>query len=637
MGELKTMVQYFYYTCSNFPHRPAQRFNKKLFDDNNGMFTYAELKERVEDIACALMKIGFPYKGRAAIMAPTNYMWTQVDIAIACAGGVSITIYPTLSDSEVTYIMKDSKCSVMFVGNKEELDQVKRIWKQLKNLKTVIVMDIAFKGDNKKVYGIKDCIDMGREWRKSPINYKKYNKRKDSITLDDWFTILYTSGTTGQGKGVVITHWTASSRLEGTVRYFKEYDFDVNENDVTLCYLPLSHVFDRGSCQWLALTKGSLICYADKPATLIEDMQKYNPTWINCVPRLYEKIYITMQQAMAESRLKKKLFDWAVGVGMQALEYRKDSNGCYNMHPKFDLKSRLPFGLKIKYGIADKLFAKVRSLFGDRFHHSFSASAAISPDLLKFYYALGIAVVEGYGSTESFNAAVLNPITACKPGYMGKEANGSKCRVAADGELELSGAGIFKGYLNKPKETKEAFTNDGWFKTGDVVEMTPDGYIKFVERKKGIICTSIGKNVAPAKLENLFSTSSWIEQIFLVGDEKPFISALIVPNFANFIALFEREGIAYDESKLVYENIGGMQICTKVGDDFINNKRLQELIDNDVNEANKKLEKFEEIKRYTILDQRFTESNGMVTPTQKAKRRVIIHVYKDVIEKMYGK
>jgi long-chain acyl-CoA synthetase len=635
MGELKTMVQYFYDTCIKFPQRPAQRFNKELFDDNNGMFTYAELKDRVEDIACALMKIGFPYKGRAAIMAPTNYMWTQVDIAIACAGGVSITIYPTLSDSEVTYIMKDSKCTVMFVGNKEELDQVKRIWKQLKNLKTVIVMDIAFKGDNKKVYGIKDFIAMGREWRKSPANYKKYNKRKDSITLDDWFTILYTSGTTGQGKGVIITHWTASSRLEGTVNYFQKYDFDVNENDVTLCYLPLSHVFDRGSCQWLALTKGSLICYADKPATLIEDMQKYNPTWINCVPRLYEKIYITMQQAMAESSLKKKLFDWAVGVGMQALEYRKDSNGCYNMHPNFDLKSKLPLGLKIKYAIADKLFAKVRGLFGNRFHHSFSASAAISPDLLKFYYALGIAVVEGYGSTESFNAAVLNPITACKPGCMGKEANGSKCRVAADGELELSGAGIFKGYLNKPKETKEAFTRDGWFKTGDVVELTPDGYIKFIERKKGIICTSIGKNVAPAKLENLFSTSSWVEQIFLVGDEKPFITALIVPNFANFMALFKREGIAYDESKLVYENIGGMQICTKVGDDFINNKRLQELIDNEVKEANKKLEKFEEIKRYTILNQRFTESNGMITPTQKAKRRVIIHVYKDVIEKMY--
>jgi long-chain acyl-CoA synthetase len=424
--------------------------------------------------------------------------------------------------------------------------------------------------------------------------------------------------------------------LEGTTEYFQRYNFDVNENDVTLCYLPLSHVFDRGSCQWLAINKGSLICYADKPATLIEDMQKYNPTWINCVPRLYEKIYITMQQQMAENPLQKKLFNWALNVGLQALKYREDENGCYNMHPNFDLKSRLPLGLKIQYSIADKIFAKVRGLFGKRFHHSFSASAAISPDLLRFYYALGLAVIEGYGSTESFNAAILNPITACKPGYMGKEANGSKCRVSKDGELELSGAGIFKGYLNKPKETKETFTRDGWFKTGDIVELSSDGYFKFIERKKGIICTSIGKNVAPAKIENLFSTSNWVEQIFLVGDEKPFITALIVPNFANFMALFKREGITYDESKLVYEDVGGMQLCVQVGDDFINNYRLKELIDKDVKEANKHLEKFEQIKNYTILNQRFTESNGMLTPTQKTKKRVIVEVFKDEINKMYA-
>lgn len=325
-----------------------------------------------------------------------------------------------------------------------------------------------------------------------------------------------------------------------------------------------------------------------------------------------------------------------MNVGLQALKYREDENGCYNMHPNFDLKSRLPLGLKIQYSIADKIFAKVRGLFGKRFHHSFSASAAISPDLLRFYYALGLAVIEGYGSTESFNAAILNPITACKPGYMGKEANGSKCRVSKDGELELSGAGIFKGYLNKPKETKETFTRDGWFKTGDIVELSSDGYFKFIERKKGIICTSIGKNVAPAKIENLFSTSNWVEQIFLVGDEKPFITALIVPNFANFMALFKREGITYDESKLVYEDVGGMQLCVQVGDDFINNYRLKELIDKDVKEANKHLEKFEQIKNYTILNQRFTESNGMLTPTQKTKKRVIVEVFKDEINKMYA-
>lgn len=302
---------------------------------------------------------------------------------------------------------------------------------------------------------------------------------------------------------------------------------------------------------------------------------------------------------------------------------------------EFDLKSKLPLGLRIKYSIADKLFAKVRELFGNRMRFAFSASAGISPDLLKFFYIVGVPVLEGYGLTETTSAVTYNPMLAAKPGSVGPEANGSRVRLAPDGEIEVSGAGVFVGYLNKPEETKEVFTEDGWFKTGDIGVIDENGYYRIVDRKKAIICLAIGKNVAPAKIENLFATSIAVEQVFMIGDERNYMSALIVPNFAYFMELFDREGISYDKSKVVYAEINGAQICVEVGEDFINQPRLQEIIKQTVDEVNSRLEEFELIKQYTVIKRRFTEENGELTPTQKAKKRVIIEHYADVIEDMY--
>jgi long-chain acyl-CoA synthetase len=354
------------------------------------------------------------------------------------------------------------------------------------------------------------------------------------------------------------------------------------------------------------------------------------------VPRLYEKIYITFQQQLGSSPAKKKLFDWAMKVGMKALQYRDDGMGRYNMHPDFDLKSKLPPLLKLKFTVADKLFAKVRALFGNRFRYSFSASAGISEDLLRFFYAMGFPVIEGYGSTESFNACILNPITACKPGFVGKDANGSKSRVADDGELEISGAGIFKGYLNRPEENEEVFTEDGWFKTGDLVVKDDGGYVKIVDRKKAIICTATGKNVAPAKLENLFSTSPVIEQVFFIGDERNFITALLVPNFNYFTDLYDKKDISYNKTLCKWSSATGAEICYSVGNDFVDTDVLKEMIEDEVQKANKWLERFEQIKKYAVLTERFTEENGMLTPTQKAKKRVILEAYADRIDALYA-
>ncbi|TAL35497.1 MAG: long-chain fatty acid--CoA ligase [Spirochaetes bacterium] len=633
--QLKTVPQYFKETCDRFPERDAQRFNPKLYKgDGGGSFTYAGLRERVERLASGMLSLGLEAREKVAIMSASSPYWTHADMAISNSGATSVTIYPTLSLGEVRYIINDSKSRFVFVDNESTLGVIRGGWDSMPSLEKVFVMDLDYRGDGAKVMGMGELAARGGEWMKT--GRAGYEARWKGVTLDDVFTILYTSGTTGQGKGVILTHWAAASRMEGTSEFMDRHRMMVTENDVTLCFLPLSHIFDRGSCQLLALCKGACIAYADKPGTLLADMQRYNPTWINCVPRLYEKIYVTFQQQMSASPVKKKLFDWALGVGAKALAYRKDANGCYNMALDFDLASRLPAGLRLKFRVADTLFAKVRALFGNRFRLSFSASAGIAPELLVFYYTLGLAVVEGYGSTESFNACVLNPLTACKPGYMGVNANGSYTRVAPDGELEISGAGLFKGYLNKPEEDAASFTADGWFMTGDLVRQDAAGYFKIVDRKKAIICTAVGKNIAPAKIENLFSTSTAVEQIFLVGDERNFITALIVPNFNYFIDTFKKANIPFDDSGIEWSTASGARICVRVGDDFVSVPLLVEAIARDVKEANGQLEGFEHIKKYTVLKSRFTEANGQLTPTQKAKKRVILEAYKDVIDGMYS-
>ncbi|HNY65536.1 MAG TPA: AMP-binding protein [Deltaproteobacteria bacterium] len=635
--DLKTVPEYFYQTCEQFPSRPAQRYSADLYQgDNNGRFTYDEMRGRVECIACGLMSLGMARQDRVALMSRTTPYWTQVDLAVASAAGVVVTIYSTLSAGEALYILKDSGSRYLFVDTEENLGKILEHKDELPGLEKIVVMDFSFErkeGSGELVISLWELMSRGKGWRKEHLDL--YRERVAGVKLDDWYTILYTSGTTGTGKGVILTHRCVSSRIEGVREFFSAHGMAITQDDVTLCYLPLSHIFERGSCELLAICQGASIAYADRPATLLQDMQRYNPTWINCVPRLYEKIYVSIQERVGKSPLRKKLFDLAVHAGRKALDYRRDHRGTYNMSPDYELEARLPLGLKIQFRLADRLFAQVRFLFGRRFRFAFSASAGISPDLLRFFYTLGLAVVEGYGSTETASACILNPITACKPGFVGIEACGSHARVAEDGELEVSGAGIFAGYLNLAGETAEAFTPDGWFKTGDIVKPDGYGYYRIVDRKKAIICTAVGKNIAPAKLENLFALSSVVEQVFFVGDERNYISALVVPNFGYFIDLFEKEGIPYDKGALRYSQIGGMSVCTQVGEDFVSQPRLKELIEHDVAEVNARLEDFEQVRRYTILTARFTEENGLLTPTQKTKKKAIIGNYRDIIEGMY--
>ncbi len=635
--ELPTVTRRFVEVSKEQPNKDFQLFNAALYNgDSNGKMTWGETFDRVENYACGLMSIGLGKQEMAGIMSSSGPYWTQADLALACANGVSVAIYPTLSLREVTYIINDSGSKFLFLRGDDVLEMVLSGLDKMPKLKTIIVMDREYKSTDSRIISLGDLEKTGIEWKKDKSNYDAYIERRDGVVLDDIYTILYTSGTTGQGKGVVLTHHNCSSRMNGVNEFFGYCGMEFKTEYTTLCFLPLAHIFDRGSCQGAAIFNGCTIAYADSPGTLLDDLQKYNPHWINCVPRLYEKIYIQLQQQMGEKGLKRKIFDWALKVGEEVFMQRFDpETETYNMGHDFDITGNLSFGMKIKFKIADKLFAKIRAVFGKNFKHSFSASASISPDLLKFFYIIGIRVSEGYGSTESFNACANMPLVACKPGSVGLESNGSRLRVSEIGELELKGAGIFKEYWNKPEETAESFTPDGWFKTGDKVEVDKFGYYKIVDRIKSIICLSNGKNVAPAKIESLFATSPYIEQMFIIGDERAVISSLIVPSFTYFKAKFDAEGIEYDKSQVVIDSSAGAPVVVKVGPDFIEKGNIRGLIAEEVEKANKELESFEQIKQYTVLSERFTEDNDMLTPTQKTKKRVILDVYEPEIEKMY--
>jgi long-chain acyl-CoA synthetase len=636
--ELPTVTKKFVENSQKYKDKDFQLFNPDLYNgDSNGKITWGETFDRVENYACGLMSIGLKKQDMAGIMSSSGPYWTHADLSLACVNGVSVAIYPTLSIKEVTYIINDSGSKFVFVRGENLVQMYVDNFAKMPKLKKIIVMDLEYKSSDDRIIGMKELEDAGKKWKEDKKNYNKYIERRDGVGREDIYTILYTSGTTGQGKGVVLTHDNCSARMYGVNEFFDYCGMGFKEEYVTLCFLPLAHIFDRGSCQNAAIFNGCTIAYADSPGTLLDDLQKYNPHWINCVPRLYEKIYIQLQKQMGDKGLKRKLFDWALKVGEKVFMERYDpETDSYNMGHDFDIKENLSLGMKIKFKIADKLFGKVRALFGANFKHSFSASASISPDLLKFFYIIGIRVSEGYGSTESFNACTNMPLKACRPGSVGLESNGSRLRVSEIGELEISGAGIFKRYWNKKEETDESFTKDGWFKTGDKVEVDKFGYYKIVDRIKSIICLSSGKNVAPAKIEGYFATSPNIEQVFTIGDERAVISALIIPNLTHFKEVFDKEGINYDKSKVVIDNSAGAPVVVKVGDDFLQMGKIKELIADEVEKAYAELDKHEQIKQHRIVPEKFTEDNGMLTPTQKLKKRVIVDVYAYLIEDMYS-
>lgn len=627
-----TLTKMFNDSVTRYGHNRCQWWRDE--SDTTKSLTYTEVGLKVKDMTGALIEMGIKKGDRLAIMAPNSPEWLWADFAILNAGGVTVTIYPTSSEHELTYIINDSGSKVVFVKDQDILQRVVSCIEYLPTIERIISLDSTVTIEHPLVMSIDEVVKKGAIYLAQ--NRTTYEERWNSVQPWDWSTIVYTSGTTGQSKGAVHTHQSIMAAIYRDVYNTKISGYTFSESDVCLSFLPLSHTYERQMGQMLQLFYGTTIAYCKKPSTIMEDIQIFKPSFFLSVPRIFERIFMTLREMASQTEQGREMFEKALEIGKKVIEYRANAYGAIDMGFDVDLTEGLPDEVKEQYLKVDELlFSRIRGMLGENFRICYSASAALSEDLCKAFLAMGIRINEGYGLTETCNSVIYNDLRSIKPGSVGKVAAGVEAKIAEDGELLVRGNNIFLKYINRPDDTKEAFTEDGYFKTGDIVEVDEAGFYRIVDRKKAIMVLDTGKKVPRAKVESPYSTSRYIEQIFVVGDDRKYLTALVVPKFALFINSFNEKGIEFDESKVIYQGEGTDRVCVQVGNDFIEQPLLKELIEAEIAEKNRFLEPHEQIKNWTILPRQFLLENDEITPTLKTKAKVIYENWAEVIEQLY--
>jgi long-chain acyl-CoA synthetase len=637
MSEGRTVQQRWYIqelTCPELIHRNALVFGEKRFqwwkkpDGTTESNTYSQVWQIVKELSNGLIESGIEKGDRAAIICHTVPQWMWADYSILCAGGVTVCIYPTLSEEEIKFILNDSGSKLVYVYDESLLIKVLNIRSEVPSLKKIVLMTGSAPANDAVITDLNKLRAKGVELLTRDRTV--FEKRWRSVEMLDMMTIVYTSGTTGMPKGAVHTHLSFNAAC---CRDLKQVP-PINENEVSLSFLPLSHTYERECGHGVSMMTASTIAYSS-PVTIVGDLQIFKPHFFMSVPRIYERIYMALKEQTSKSPVKKKLFEGAMKTGLEVVKKREDAKGFIDMREGVDYTENLGFWLKFKYKLFDKIiYSKVRNLLGGRYRFAFSAAGSLPADLCKTYMAMGIPIIEGYGATETWNAINLNWDYKLLPGSVGPLSIGVEGRIAEDGEWQVRGENLFSGYWNNPAATAEAFTADGFYKTGDIVEEISDGYIRIVDRKKGLMVLDTGKNVASNKIEGKFSLCKWVDTVVPVGSERKFISALVIPNLDAFVELFDKEKIPYNKDSVIRVT-DPMPMVVEVGRDFVEQGRFKELIDGDIQLVNKELEDYEKIKKYTVLTRRLTIQDGDMTPTLKVKRKTVLDKYKDTIDKMY--
>ncbi|MDP7474459.1 MAG: long-chain fatty acid--CoA ligase [Candidatus Marinimicrobia bacterium] len=563
--------------------------------------TYSEVKILVERFAAGLSSLGIQAGDKVAIQSTNCPRWAISDYAIACLGAVSVTVYPTLIPSQIKYILDDSDTVYVITENKEQTDKILSIINESDGLKGIIAMDDQ-SGPSSNIFSFSEILEQGDGY----ISENGFNVDESAKTArpEDLLTIIYTSGTTGDPKGVMLTHKNLVSNIKAT-----SLAVEVKESDVYLSFLPLSHSFERMSGHYTGFSKGGTTYYAEGVDTVADNMMEVKPTVVIAVPRLYEKIHAkVLDKVSGDPPLRQKIFWWGIDVGQKAAQYLT--------------RGQNPSGLLgIKFKIADKLvFSKLKEKVGGRLRCFISGGAPLSPEVGKFFASANIPILEGYGLTETSPVITCNREELFKFGTVGKPLEGVEVKIAEDGEILCRGDNVMKGYYNNPEATQEVLGDDGWFKTGDIGNFDDeDGYLQITDRKKSLLVTSGGKNIAPTPLELSLCLSKYIEQCLVIGDRRKFISALIVPSFEFLNAWAEKNNVPNDDRKV---------LCS--------HSSVLELFDQEVQNAMESFSRYERVKKFALLKSEWTIESGEITPKLSVKRKVVEKNYAEVIDHLYS-
>lgn len=559
--------------------------------------SHREIERRVRHAALGLGTLGIRRHDRVAILSENRPEWAIADYACLTTGVTDVPIYPTLPSDQIAYILKDSGAAAIFVSTPEQAAKIAEIRSQLPALTHVISFDEVGPSVDMTIAG----LEQRGAAAETPQSLEEYRKGADSVEPGDLATLIYTSGTTGFPKGVMLSHNNLRSNIEA-VRYKLPFEGD----DIALSFLPLSHIFQRIG-DYLMFATGSSIAYAQGLDTVPLNMMEVRPTIVFSVPRLYEKMYArVLQNALAGGSVKKRIFFWARHVADKWADEK--------------LAGREPHGMLARqYAIAQKLvFSKLKERTGGRLRFFVSGGAPLAPEINKFFFAAGLMILEGYGLTETSPVVGVNTPSDFRIGTIGRPVAGVEVMIAPDGEILTRGPGVMQGYYNNPQATAETIEADGWLHTGDIGELC-DGFIAITDRKKDIIVTAGGKNIAPQPIENLVKTNKYVSQAVMIGDKRRFPSMLIVPNFEQLESWAKKRGMIWTDRN---------QLITM--------PTVQAKMEKEVFGVCRRLAHYEMPKKVALLEHDFSLENGEMTPTQKVKRRVVDRNYKNTIDRMYA-
>ena len=560
--------------------------------------SYQALADQVQDLSVGLLELGIRPGDRVAILSENRPEWAIADYGCLAARCPNVPIYPTLPARKIEYILRDSGAVAILLSSADQLEKVLSVRGGLPALRHVVGFDPSLSGE-----GLRRLDEVMARGRAARAKYPEWRAEALRAGPDDLATLIYTSGTTGDPKGVMLTHGNIASNVTTCTSLFP-----FTEQDECLSFLPLSHIFERMFGHYCMFHAGVTINYAESVDTVPADMQRLRPTVMASVPRLYEKIHARVLESVRTGpAYRRHLFAWARRVAEawadRALERRPIS---------------LPLAMQRR--VADRLvFAALRARAGGRVRFFISGGAPLSAEIARFFHAAGMPILEGYGLTETSPVIAVNTFDQVKLGTVGRPIPGVEVRIAEDGEILTRGPNVMRGYFGQPEATAEVLSGDGWFRTGDVGVLDADGYLRITDRKKDLIVTAGGKNIAPQPIENLVRGSKYVSNAVMLGDRRPFPILLVVPNPDPLRRLARRYQLAGSDVE-----------------DLLSRSEIRDHLERDIRRRLRDLAQFETPKKFLWLPRDFSVDAGELTPTLKVRRRIVEERHREAIEALYS-